>query len=39
LGIPYRPNPRFAIGKRRIISHDAINSRNGQEAWYWSLSL
>jgi hypothetical protein len=38
LGVTYRANPRFEIGRREIRSYDN-GLRDGQKAWYWSLSL
>ncbi len=37
LGFDWRPNPRVVIGNRRI--HDDEGARDGQEGWYWSVSL
>lgn len=38
LGVSYRANPRFEIGRREIRSYDN-GIRDGQEAWYFSLSI
>jgi hypothetical protein len=37
-GIPFRANPRFVIGERRIDGRDG-GIRDGQKATYWSVAL